>query len=102
MCVTHVDGLLALLSALTEGVDDLADGLEEVCAREGPQLIPLRPLCDREREGGGADGRQTQVPGHVRKQRRRGTQRLLKGGGAEGGISKHVNFNLRLFYCYFV
>ena len=78
---THVNGLLALLSALTECVDDLADCLEEVGAREGPQLIPLGPLCDREREGGGADGRQPQVPGHVRQQRRRGTQRLLQGEG---------------------
>ena len=76
--VTYVNCFLALLSSLTERVDDLADGLEEVRAREGPQLILLGPLGDREREGGGAHGRQTQVPGHVLQQRRRRAQRLLQ------------------------
>ena len=37
---THVDGLLAMLASLVaEGVDDLADGPQEVRARERPQLV---------------------------------------------------------------
>ena len=46
---THVDGLLALLPALREGVGDLPDGPEEVLARERPQLLDLLgPLGDGE------------------------------------------------------
>ena len=44
---THVDGLLALLPALCEGVGDLPDGPEEVLAREGPQLLDLLGGKDR-------------------------------------------------------
>ena len=86
-----------MVSALTERVDDLADGPEEVGPGVGSQLILLRPFGDREREGGGADGRQAQVPCHVLEQRRGGAQRLLVGEG--GGKLKalpllYLNFRL--------
>ena len=75
---THVDGLLALLPALCEGVGDLPDGPEEVLARERPQLLDLLgPLGDGEREGGRAHRSQSQVPRQVRQQRRQRAQRLL-------------------------
>ena len=76
--VTHVDGLLALLPALREGVGDLPDGPEEVLARERPQLLRLLgSLGDGEREGGRAHRSQPQVPRQVRQQRRQRAQRLL-------------------------
>ena len=75
---THVDGLLALLPALREGVGDLPDGPEEVLARERPQLLRLLgALGDGEREGGRAHRSQPQVTRQVRQQRRQRAQRLL-------------------------